>query len=203
MPRGLIISHLQLESRIIILPVLFIIPLVPHSMLLSLSLFLSLISRFSRPLQNQTTNEIKLKSLVNEAWSSVVVSRQPCSTPFEGEKERERNRSAPVSYRIRSPRTIKMHFLCWLVARGWSREKVFNRKQLELHTRLIVRLITNCRSLRNTVLLRYLIFEKVTHTNLEKSYCIEKRVITCSLVTFLFFSFTLCVKCFQQLSIFV
>lgn len=122
MPRGLIISHLQLESRIIILPVLFIIPLVPHSMLLSLSLFLSLISRFSRPLQNQTTNEIKLKSLVNEAWSSVVVSRQPCSTPFEGEKERG---IGLLPFRIAYVLLVRLK--CTFYA-GWSREDGHEKK---------------------------------------------------------------------------
>lgn len=126
MPRGLIISHLQLESRIIIFPVLFIIPLVPHSMLPSLfffsfSLFLSY-SRFSRPLQNQTTNEIKLKSLVNEAWSSVVVSRQPCST--DGEGEREKNIGL-VSFRIAYVLLVRLK--CTFYA-GWSREDGHEKK---------------------------------------------------------------------------
>lgn len=129
MPRGLIISHLQLESRIIILPVLFIIPLVSHSMPpspplplpLSFSFSLSY-SRFSRPLQNQTTNEIKLKSLVNEAWSSVVVSRQPCSTPFEGEKERG---IGLLSFRIAYVLLVRLK--CTFYA-GWSREDGHEKK---------------------------------------------------------------------------
>lgn len=90
--------------------------------LLSLSLFLSLISRFSRPLQNQTTNEIKLKSLVNEAWSSVVVSRQPCSTPFEGEKERG---IGLLPFRIAYVLLVRLK--CTFYA-GWSREDGHEKK---------------------------------------------------------------------------
>ena len=59
------------------------------------------------------------------------VSRQLCS--IEGEERREGTVRSWKRFvpRNGSPRTIKMHFLRWLVARRWSREKVFNRKQLE------------------------------------------------------------------------
>lgn len=95
----------------------------PLSLPLPLSFSFSLsYSRFSRPLQNQTTNEIKLKSLVNEAWSSVVVSRQPCSTPFEGEKERG---IGLLSFRIAYVLLVRLK--CTFYA-GWSREDGHEKK---------------------------------------------------------------------------
>lgn len=93
----------------------------PPLLSLFLFLFFSLI-RFSRPLQNQTTNEIKLKSLVNEAWSSVVVSLQPCST--DGEGEREKNIGL-VSFRIAYVLLVRLK--CTFYA-GWSREDGHEKK---------------------------------------------------------------------------